>query len=655
MFKKLFFLASFVLMLDLVLTSAVKAVEPDLIGYWKFDETSGTTAQDATGNGNDGTLNGDPQWVAGMLGGALEFDGDGDYVDVGDDPIFQITGQITVACWIKVSQFTVSWQAIFTMGDDSWRLQRQTSTDNLCWACTGVTGTPGDWWLHGDVNINDGEWHHTAGVYDGSKYYLYVDGELDASKDTSGTMSISSYPVMIGANAQQGGREFEGLIDDVRVYKRALMDTEILGVMSGGGAKYPLASGPVPKDGALHLDTWVNLSWRAGDFAVSHDVYFGDNFDDVDIGAESTFQGNQTDTFLVAGFPGFAFPDGLVPGTTYYWRIDEVNDSEPNSPWKGDVWSFMIPPKTAYFPDPADSGETVAVNASLSWTPGFGAKLHTVYFGDNFDDVSNAAGGLPQGGTTYTPDELKMAKTYYWRVDEFDAIDTYKGGVWSFTTEGAVAALDPTNGAEDVIQSPVLTWAPGLGASHEVYFGTDAASLQLKGSGNLGSESYEPGQLEWDTTYYWRINEANSANADSPWTGPTWSFTTANFLIIDDMEAYNDIAEGEEGSNRIYNAWVDGYNDPTNGSQSGHLDVPFYEETIVHSGNKSLPLYYDNAVGKSESTLTLTDKRDWTVNGVTTLTIWFRGESSNAAETLYVALNGGTPVTNDDPDAALTT
>ncbi|GAG38963.1 unnamed protein product, partial [marine sediment metagenome] len=252
-----------------------------LIGYWKFDETSGTTAQDATGNGNDGTLNGDPQWAAGMLDGALEFDGEGDYVDIGDDPIFNITDQITVACWIKVSQFTDDWQAIFTMGDDSWRLQRQTTTDNLCWACTGVTGTPGDWWLHGDVNVNDGEWHHTTGVYDGSKYYLYVDGDLDASKDASGTISISSFPVFIGANAQQSGREFEGLIDDVRIYKRALMDTEILGVMSGGGAEYPLASGPVPADSALHSDTWASISWRAGDYAISHDVYLGDNFDDV--------------------------------------------------------------------------------------------------------------------------------------------------------------------------------------------------------------------------------------------------------------------------------------------------------------------------------------------------------------------------------------
>jgi len=59
----------------------------------------------------------------------------------------------------------------------------------------------------------------------------------------------------------------------------------------------------------------------------------------------------------------------------------------------------------------ADSGESVDVDVTLSWTPGFGAKLHTVYFGENFDDVNNAAGGLPQGAETYSPDTLKMAKT----------------------------------------------------------------------------------------------------------------------------------------------------------------------------------------------------------------------------------------------------
>jgi len=322
--------------------------------------------------------------------------------------------------------------------------------------------------------------------------------------------------------------------------------------MENQGGAIVKAYGPDPRSGTLHEDTWISLGWRAGDLAASHDVYIGDNFDAVNEGAEGTFIGNQGETFIVIGFPGFPYPDGLVPGTTYYWRIDEVNDTEPNSPWKGDIWSFSIPPKTAYFPDPADSAESVVLDAVLSWTPGFGAKLHTIYFGDNFDDVSNAAGGLPQGAETYSPVTLKMARTYYWRVDEFDIVETHKGEVWSFTTAGAVAALDPANGAVDVTQTPVLTWVPGLGASHEIYFGTDASSLVHKGSGNLGSESYEPGQLEWDTTYYWRIDEANNANADSPWTGPLWSFTTANFLIIDDFESYNDLDPTDPESNRIF-------------------------------------------------------------------------------------------------------
>ena len=426
-----------------------------------------------------------------------------------------------------------------------------------------------------------------------------------------------------------------------------------------------IATKPIPADGALHEDTWVNLSWSPGRLATSHDVYVGDNLDAVNEGAEGTFIGNQADTFIVVGFPGFSFPEGLVPGTTYYWRIDEVNDTEPNSPWKGDVWSFGIPPKTAYLPDPADGAESIDLNSDLNWTGGFGVKLHTVYFGDNFDDVNNAAGGLPLGTATYNPGTLDLAKSYYWRVDEFDGFETYKGNVWSFTTEGAVGSPDPAKDAVDVTQTPILTWVPGVFAdSHEVYFGSDAeavknadtSSPEYKGSGNLGSESYDAGNLEWNTTYYWRIDEINNANPDSPWKGNVWSFTTANFLIVDDMESYNDIDEGQPGSNRIYLAWVDGYDNPAvNGSVVGNDPPPIAEQNIVHGGLQSMPMAYDNAVGKSEATLTLTSNRDWTVNGISTLTIWFRGEAANAAENLYVALNGNAVVNHDNPNAAQAT
>ncbi len=428
------------------------------------------------------------------------------------------------------------------------------------------------------------------------------------------------------------------------------------------GGDRPNAHNPTPADGTLIKETWLLLSWLPGDFAASHDVYLSENFDDVDAGTTEAFQGNQTLTELTIGFPGFAYPDGLVPGTTYYWRIDEV-EADGTTKHKGLVWSFAVPPRTAYFPDPADGAEAVDPEGTLSWTPGFGSILHYVYFGDNFDDVSNAAGNPPWGTTTYNPGTLELAKTYYWRVDEFDIVETHKGDVWSFTTEGAVGNPNPSNGAVDVKQIPVLTWVSGIfAASHNVYFGTDAdavknadtSSSEYKGTRNLGAETYDPGKLEWDTTYYWRIEEVNDANPDSPWVGLVWTFTTGSFIVIDDFEAYNDLNPDDPESNRIFNAWIDGYGDPTNGALVGNENPPFTEQSIVHSGFQSMPYYYDNSVGYSEATLTLTYPRDWTENGVDTLTIWFRGSLANAAETLYVAINGSAVVNNENPDAAQT-
>jgi hypothetical protein len=421
------------------------------------------------------------------------------------------------------------------------------------------------------------------------------------------------------------------------------------------------AYNPLPEDGTLHPDTWANLSWKPGNKAVSHDVYFSDDFDLVKDGAADAFQGNQGEDFFVVGFPGFDYPDGLIPGTTYYWRVDEVNEAEPNSPWIGPVWSFSIPPRTAYFPDPADAAEQVFLEKQLSWTEGFGSKLHTVYFGDSFDDVNNATGGLPQADTTYGPGPLELAKTYYWRVDEFDIINTYKGNVWSFTTEGAVGNPDPANGAVDVSRIPIITWSPNVfAASHEVYFGADrdavknadTGSPEYKGTRALGSETYDPGKLELGVTYYWRIDEVNSSNPNSPWPGILWSFTTGGFLIVDDFESYNDLDPADPESNRIFNAWIDGFDDPTNGSLVGYDNSPFAEQTIVHGGNQSMPMFYNNAVSNSEATLTLDYPRDWTEDGVGILSIWFRGNSDNAAETLYVALNGIAVVNHDNPNAA---
>jgi hypothetical protein len=412
------------------------------------------------------------------------------------------------------------------------------------------------------------------------------------------------------------------------------------------GGPYPYASLPDPPDGTLHPDTWVSLSWKPGGLAVSHDIYLGDNFDDVNDASHQseTFRGNQGLAYFVAGFSGFPYPDGLVNGTTYYWRIDEVNDADPNSPWKGEVWSFTVPPNTAYEPVPANGAEFVELNAQLTWTPGFSAKLHYIVFGEDFDQVNNAVTGSQSSVAKYNPGPLKLAKTYYWRVDESDGVETYRGEVWSFTTAGAVSGPSPADGAVDVKPSVVLSWDAGtVAASHEVFFGTVAdavknatiASPEYKGPKALGEESYDPGKLTLNTTYYWRIDEVNDVSPDSPWTGNVWSFTTGDFFVIDDFEDY------DAGENQIWYSWHDGlgygvlgtdpyYAGNGTGAAIGDETTPSYtEETIVHGGGKSMPVSYDNnkqGYSKySEVEYTLTNQRDWTEEGVTELSLWFRG------------------------------
>jgi hypothetical protein len=362
----------------------------------------------------------------------------------------------------------------------------------------------------------------------------------------------------------------------------------------------------------------------------------------------------------VVGFPGFPAPDGLQPGTTYYWRIDEVNDADPNSPWKGNVWSFSIPPKTAYNPDPADGAEFVDPNVTLSWTGGFAAKLHTVYIDTSFDDVNDAAGGTPLGDASYSPGTLESEKVYYWRVDEFDPPTTYKGDVWSFTTPGSVGNPQPINGAVDVQITSTLSWTPAdNAASHELYFGTDAdavknattVSPEYIGPKALGSESYDPGGLAWDSSYAWRVDEVYPTETIK---GLVWSFTTADFILVDDFESYNDVDPPDPNSNRIFDIWIDGFGTTTNGALVGNDLPPYAETTVVHGGAQSLVYSYDNNLKISEATLTLVYPRDWTAEGVTKLSLWFRGTSANAAERMFVAVNPGAPAVVYHDDASAT-
>jgi len=322
MSKKMFMLMFFVPVMAMTFAGVTKAADPNLVGRWKFDETSGTIAADSSGNGIDGELVGDPQWVPGKINGALEFDGNGDYVNCGNVPELQIQNQITMACWIKVATFTRNWATILSMGDSSYRLGRGESNFALHMGMNGVTSSPYAW-FDGRTTVNDDQWHHVTGVYDGTEARIYIDGVLDNSQAATGQINASGFPLYIGENAQATGRYWNGLIDDVRIYNRAISEEEIPDVMAGVEDLPELASGPSPANKATNVSRDVILSWTPGVFAVSHDVYFGIIFEDVD-------NADATSPLLVG--PGISEsmfnPGRLEFDQTYYWRIDEVNAVE---------------------------------------------------------------------------------------------------------------------------------------------------------------------------------------------------------------------------------------------------------------------------------------------------------------------------------------
>jgi len=207
-----------------------------LVAQWTFDESTGSVAADNSGNGNEGTLQGNPTWQpsAGKPGGALLFDGDGDYVKVGNESKFDFAGQVTVAAWIKVNRFDKDWQAIVAKGDSAWRLQRNQNKDSLEFACTALKVPDNSPYggLYGQKSVNDGQWHHVAGVYDGEKMCIYVDGAVDVSQTASGAINANNEPVYIGENSERAGRCWNGLIDDVRIYNYGFSEKAIKALCS---------------------------------------------------------------------------------------------------------------------------------------------------------------------------------------------------------------------------------------------------------------------------------------------------------------------------------------------------------------------------------------------------------------------------------------
>ena len=208
--------------------SAILASSP--LAYWRLGDSgkppvaASETSSKADGVYQDGSTYGEPGALTGDANRSVRFNGKGGQVIVGNEQFFDgIGSEITVEAWVKVNAFDRAWNTIIAKGDSSWRLQRSANADSLAFDTDGLNPP----YLPGTRAVNDGQWHYVVASYDGRIKSLWIDGQLDAWVAASGAIAQNDFPVVIGNNAQTGGRDWNGWIDEVAVYSHALTPTEL--------------------------------------------------------------------------------------------------------------------------------------------------------------------------------------------------------------------------------------------------------------------------------------------------------------------------------------------------------------------------------------------------------------------------------------------
>jgi len=576
----------------------------------------------------------------------------------------------------------------------------------------GTWGAVGQWGAAADMPWSDphspapaaNNWWYLVYTYDGSTVRLYVNAEENTTRDvTLNTHGPNIIRVAAQSNdagtGAQSGLGFTGSIAEVRIHDGVLSPEAIASnFVSKPGD--PIAAGPVPEDEQIDVPRDIVLEWIAGEFAATHDVYFGTSFDDVNNATRT----NPSDVLLSQGQTATAYdPDGLLEfSQTYYWRVDEVNAAPDSTIFTGDVWSFTVEPlaypiegiaATSNGTSEPDSGPDKTIdgsglnadgqhstlppdmwagttggaepvwiqyefdrvyklyemkvwnyNVAFEMLLGFGFKDVTIEYSENGVDwtvLKDVQLAQATARATYTANNLVDLEGVAAKYVRLTANSAY-GATGQFGlsevrflyTPVQARRPEPADGATDVAVDTLLDWRAGReAAAHAVSLGTDAEALPLVDT--VTGSDYDPGVLDLDTMYYWRIDEVNEAEAVGTWAGPTWSFTTQESLLVDDFESYNDT------DNVIYESWVDGWVNDT-GSTVGYLTEPFAERTIIRGGRQAMPLFYDNSGGisVSEAELTLDGGQNWAQAGITTLTLYFYGDLENGPAQVYAKING---------------
>jgi len=676
-----------------------------ILGIWLLDEGQGDMTEDASGNGNDGTLMGAPEWVAGQSGGALAFNGSSTYVDCGTAEMLNVD-VFSVSFWANFPA-TQGWNHMVSRGSHrgggnpgavNWGVMMVTGAEIFLYELFNNTG-----WTGIRAPTTAGEWHHVVATFDGTEIQLFHDGAL-AGTSGGGVLLDESRPLLIGARSHTGPASyFNGSLDEVGYFSAVLSDEDILAIMNEGlgaftAGKKATKPGPANQDPDTNRDQGLN--WTASSLAATHDVYFGTSVDDVTDASTADPRGVLAAEGLALADTSFD-PGRLDFGQTYHWRVDEVNGAPDFAVFAGDVWSFTVEPfsiPVANVTVTASSSFGVSVAENTVNGSGMAGDLHGSSAGDMW-----ISGGIPATIEYAFDGVYKLHELWIWNSNQlieafvgFGAKDvviehSLDGENWTVLegvgplaqatgTDGyahnntidfggiatqhvrvtinsvqgiapqaslsevrfyAIPVLatrpSPDDGATDVAPDVPLSWGrDGRDAGlHEVYVGTDADSMTLAASVTDSSLDTLALDLQLGQSYTWRVDEVNEAMDPSTWTGDIWNFATVDSLVIDDMESYKD-----EEFLEIWATWVDGFDDPANGSLVGGASgTP--ETGIVYGGNQSLPLDFDNSSAPvSEATRTFDQTQDWTRSGIQTLVLYFkRGADNTGAAQVYVKIN----------------
>ena len=279
--KTALLLASLIITASLFIThaafAALEGPGSGLIGWWKFDEASGTVASDSSGNGNTGTAHG-ATWTQGNIGGdaALSFNGTNAYVDCGANTSLAGGSALTVSAWVKPSapdgyiaarrtnaaQSSMSWEVYLAGGNPAFTamMSNGPNPDYLLVSPTKIT-------------TNGSTWTHVAAMYSSASQtmQIYVNGQLAGSVSAAGTIAAASMETLIGAYLPNGttpGGFFSGVINDVRIYNRMLTAAEVQALYALGGGTPPptdtqAPSVPTGLTATVVSSSQINLSWNA--------------------------------------------------------------------------------------------------------------------------------------------------------------------------------------------------------------------------------------------------------------------------------------------------------------------------------------------------------------------------------------------------------